>query len=112
MKANSRSLVLLVLCMLSCAADACAQAARYQVYFVAVGSGWYATPTEQDLHGFDRIHGANRSADIVANTLSVGDAVYGVELKADDQSFVTVSDVEKAIHTVASRITATKPSNP
>jgi hypothetical protein len=64
------------------------------------------------VHGFDRIHGANRSAQNFGNGLSAGGALYGIELTADDQSFVTVPNIEKAIHRVASRISADNPANP
>ena len=88
------------------------QDARYQVYFVAVGSGWYATLSDPNLHGFDRIRGANRSAQIVASGLSSGGALYGIELTADDQHFVTVADIEMAIRAVVSRIRVERPANP
>jgi hypothetical protein len=103
-------IVTIALCSsVNCSAQA---APRYQVYFVAVGSGWYATPSERDLHGFDRIRGANRSAQNVAGGLASGGASYGILLTADDQNFVTVTDIEKAVRAVASRISAEKPANP
>lgn len=112
MKAPRLACRLLAIIALCCAVTSSAQEARYQVYFVAVGSGWYATPSDANLHGFDHIHGANRSAQNVANGLSSGGALYGIELAADDQSFVTVADIEKAIRTVATRMSAEKPANP
>lgn len=88
------------------------QEQRYQVFFVAVGSGWYAPSAGADVHGFSRIQGANASAELVANALIAGGAEYGVELRSDDQQFVTVEDIDKAIQKVKSNIVATKPSNP
>ena len=88
------------------------QAQQYQVFFVSVGSGWYAAPNGNDLHGFSRIPGANKSAEIVANSLAAGGAEYGVQLTSDDQRFVTVADINKAIQTVASKIAGAKPANP
>jgi hypothetical protein len=109
MKAICRILLLIIACSPFTAQDMTAQ---FQVYFVAVGSGWYASPSAGDVHGFSRIRGANRSAEIVAKALSAGGAKYGIELTAGDQSFVTVSDMEKSLRTVASRIAAEKPASP
>ena len=92
--------------------DLMADTSQFQVYFVAVGSGWYASPLTSDTHGFSRIRGANRSAEIVAKALSVGGAKYGIELTAGDQSLVTVSDVDKSIGIVAIRIAQEKPARP
>jgi hypothetical protein len=94
------------------ASDLQSQARRYQVFFVSVGSGWYAAANGSDLHGFSRIPGANKSADIVANGLVAGGAEYGIRLTSDDQRFVTVADIDKAIQTVSSKIAAAKPTNP
>lgn len=97
---------------LAVVSDLQSQARQYQVFFVSVGSGWYAAASGSDLHGFSRIPGANKSADIVANSLVAGGAEYGIRLTSDDQRFVTVADIDKAIQTVSSKIAATKPTNP
>jgi hypothetical protein len=89
-----------------------AQTPRYQVFFVSVGSEWYVTPTGSDIHGFGRIPGANKSAEVVADGLVAGGAEYGIELKSNDHRFVTVADIDKAIQKVASKISASKPPNP
>lgn len=89
-----------------------AQADHYQVYFVAVGSRWYASAPSNDAHGFGEIDGANTSATIVSNGLLSGGAVNGIELTADDGNFVTTGDIEKAIGRVAATIAAQKPTNP
>jgi hypothetical protein len=84
----------------------------FQVFFVAVGSGWYANPAVKGVEGFGRIPGANKSAKIVADSLVAGGAVYGVELTSDDGSFVTVADMLKAVRQVSARLTLTKPARP
>jgi hypothetical protein len=91
---------------------ASAQANRYQVYFVAVGSGWYAPAQSKDVHGLSEIDGANKSAAIVSDGLIAGGAMYGVELTADDGSFVTTSDIEKALGRVEAKLAAQKPAQP
>ena len=84
----------------------------FQVFFVAVGSGWYANPAVKGVEGFGRIPGANKSAKIVTDSLVAGGAAYGVELTSDDGSFVTVADMLKAIRQVGARLTAAKPARP
>jgi hypothetical protein len=88
------------------------QVEPYQVFFVAVGSGWYAPAKGNEIHGFPRILGANASAELVASELNAGGAEYGVEVKSGDQKLVTLADIEQAIGRVKSKILATKPSNP
>jgi len=100
------------LCVLTAALPASAQSGRYQVYFVAVGSGWYAPAPSKDVHDFNVIDGANKSATIVADGLASGGAVYGVELTADDGSYVTTADIEKAISKIVAKIAIQKPTKP
>jgi hypothetical protein len=88
------------------------QTGSYQVYFVAVGSRWYAPSPSKDVHSFGEIDGANASAAIVANGLASGGAVYGVKLTSEDGSYVTTKDIGKTIQTVAAKIAADKPSKP
>jgi hypothetical protein len=88
------------------------QVQPYQVFFVVVGSGWYAPAKGQQVHGFPRIPGANASAELVAGQLLAGGAEFGVEVKSDEQAFVTVADIEQAIARVKSDILASKASNP
>ena len=83
---------------------ALADGERFQVYFVTVGSGWYAPAPSKDVHGFSEIDGANKSATLVGDGLVSGGAVYGVELTADDGHFVTIGDIDRAIKRVASKI--------
>jgi hypothetical protein len=91
---------------------ASAQGSHYQVYFVAVGSGWYAPAQSNNVHGFSDIDGANKSAGIVADGLIAGGAMYGIELTADDGSYVTTADIERALKTVEAKIAVQKPVNP
>jgi hypothetical protein len=91
---------------------ASSQTDRYQVYFVAVGSRWYAPSPSKDVHGFGEIDGANTSATILADGLASGGALYGVKLVSDEGSYVTTADINAAIQTVAAKIRAQKPSNP
>ena len=91
---------------------ASAQANHYRVYFVSVGSGWYASSQSKDIHAFSRIEGANKSATIVAEGLVAGGAEYGIELTSDDGNFVTTGDIEKALQKVESKIATQKPANP
>ena len=85
---------------------------QFQVFFVAIGSGWYVTPTGAGVHGFSRIPGANKSAKIIGDTLLAGGAQYGIELTSDDQKFVTVGDMYKAVEQVTTRMIAAKPVRP
>lgn len=89
-----------------------AQPVTYQVYFVSIGSGWYVNPTAHGIHGFSRIPGANQSAKIIADSLALGGARYGVALASDDQRFVTLSDIYHAIEQVANRMARDKPEHP
>lgn len=89
-----------------------AQADRYQVFFVAIGSGWYAPAPSKRIHGFSEIDGANRSAAIVTDGLTSGGAVYGVKLTADDGIYVTTADIETALAKVKAKISSEKPAKP
>jgi hypothetical protein len=101
--------ITLLLCALCCRAGI---PQPYQVFFVSIGSGWYVNPRENDVHGFSRIPGANKSAKIIADTLVAGGAVYGIDLTSNDQAFVTVPDMYKAIQLVADKMVAAKPQRP
>jgi hypothetical protein len=110
-----RSFARYALCLLPlivASSSASAQTNRYQVYFVSVGSGWYAPAQSKGVHDFSRIAGANKSAALVADGLISGGAEYGIELTSDDGSFVTTGDIAKALQRVEAKIAAQKPVNP
>jgi hypothetical protein len=88
------------------------QRPQFEVFFVAVGSSWYVTPIGVGVQGFSRIPGANKSAEIIGDSLLAGGAQYGIELTSDDQKFVTVADIYKAVRQVESRMTEAKPVRP
>jgi hypothetical protein len=112
MKRGLTGVVVFCLCLTVASSQARAQVNPYQVYFVTIGSGWYATSSDRDVHGFGEIDGANKSAGIVADGLIAGGAVYGVEVNADEGSYVTTADIDKALRTVEAKIAAQHPAKP
>lgn len=112
MKAKPTWLIALVL--VACIATSCKAQANppFQVFFVAIGSGWYSTPKGNGVQGFSRIPGANKSAKIISDTLMAGGAEYGIELTSDEHNFVTVADMYKAVRQVEAKMTAVKPAHP
>jgi len=85
---------------------------RYQVYFVTIGSSWYAAPTAPNLHGFSRLRGANKSAREIADHLQRGGARFGTVLTSDDGKFVSLADINNALERVLAQIRADRPSAP
>lgn len=88
-----------------------AQAPRYDVYFVAIGSGRYAAPDDQRDHGFGSLSGAASSAQQVATMLRHG-AKFGVTLSSSEGRYVSRADMDSAIEKVFSRIRADHPPRP
>src|SRR4051812_23423712 len=82
-------------------------AARFQVYFVAIGSSIYASPGTVDQHGLGDIYGANNGAKAFARHLMNGGAVFGLTLTSDEGHLVTVADVTSAITRVKAAIAST-----
>ena len=86
------------------AANPALAASRFDVYFLAVGSSNYVTPSNPQVHGFTRIPGANQSARLVADRLMTGGARYGLVLTSGENTYVSLSDIQAALNTVSGKI--------
>jgi hypothetical protein len=89
-----------------------ALAARFQVYFLAVGSSTYAAPMSANEHGLGDIYGANNGAKAFAQRLTRGGAEFGLTLTSDEDHLVTLADVAAALKRVEGVMTGARPSNP
>ena len=90
----------LALFILPFADSALAQTARYDVFFVSVGSQHYAARQSGAVRSFKSIHGVNRSAKRIANLLLRGGASFGVLVTSEQHSFVGLVDVDNALDRV------------
>jgi hypothetical protein len=109
--------ILLFLAILCLPFNAVAQqkvprSSNYDVYFVAIGSSYYAKPASTTAQGLHRLRGANISARLVADRLLRGGAHFGITLTSADNAFVTTDDIRDAIGRAATVIRANRPAAP
>jgi hypothetical protein len=87
-------------------------AERFDVFFLVVGSGNYVTPHEAGVRALPDIHGATKSAKLVASLLDQGGSTFGVTLVSDVGRFVSREDINQALGRVGQEIQDTKPRRP
>ena len=94
----------------------CSAQEKFDVFFVAVGSGSYIAPPKavgiSDLKGLPPIPGAAKSAELVAELLQRGGTSFGVKLVSDETHFVGRDDIVNAISRVFHEIAKTQPRHP
>jgi hypothetical protein len=88
-----------------------ADASRFTVYFLAVGSGDYARP-KAPLKGFGDIDGAAKSAERVAALLARNGARYGILLASQPDRYITRADVLDALRVLVGRVRKDHPTHP
>jgi hypothetical protein len=106
MKATQLFLVFLLLVETASGQD------KFDVFYVAIGSGSYAASHLDRVKGLPEIPGAAKSAKAVANLLSQGGSIFGVTLVSDDTHFVTRADMADALSAVLDDIRTTHPRHP
>lgn len=78
---------------------------RFDVYFLAIGSGRYVNAAGlEGNHALPDIPGAPQSARIVSDLLIRGGATYGVTLVSDSTHALSRSDIYAAVRRVAIRL--------
>jgi hypothetical protein len=93
------------------AATASAQE-RFDVYFLAVGSGSYMTSEEEGVKGLSRIPGAAKSAKAVGELLERGGSTFGIALVSDETHVVGEKDIVDALSRVFAEIRKRHPAHP
>jgi hypothetical protein len=85
--------------------------ARFDVFYVAVGSSTYAQPKSSHLHGFGELPEAAKSARVIAHFLQQGGVRFGITI-VGDKNYIGVPDIEKAIEDVHGAMLKGKPVHP
>jgi hypothetical protein len=106
---SKRALVLIAILVLAALAPA---QQKFDVFYVAVGSGDYATSQLPGIQGFHRIPGATKSAKAVANLLERGGSAFGVTLVSDEEHYVGRDDIVQALSRIFKEIRTTHPPHP
>ena len=106
-------LATIVLSSLIGAPRTAAARALYDTYVLAVGSSNYAISKKPEVeHTFSSIDGANHSAELVADRLSHGGARYSLVLTSSFGGYVSLADIEAALHQVTARLEQDRPQRP
>jgi Caspase domain len=107
-----RAIAAMIIATLSAPARIAQAADHFDVYFVTVGSTYYATSATPDQHGFAQLRGANKSARAMAERFQRAGARFGVVLTSEDGRFISLPDIRSAIDRVTAAVRAEKPSLP
>lgn len=105
-------LVSLTVAAFAISAGGTSPAERAQVYFVAVGSSWYAAPAGPGERGLGKLPGGNKSARVIAGLLNRGGARFGVVLTSGDGQFISLADIRSAIDRTVKAMREDRPAAP
>jgi hypothetical protein len=106
---SKSSLLLVAVFLLSSSAAA---QDKFDIFFLAVGSGNYAVSKVDGVKGLHQISGAVKSAKAVADLLEQGGSTFGITLVSDNAHFVGRDDVVNALSRVFDEIRTMHPRHP
>ncbi len=101
---------LLMTCLLFVSGASAEQ--RFDVFFLAIGSGSYMGSRADGVMGLPSIPGAAKSAKAVADLLERGGSMFGITLLSDSNHFVGLDDIHSALSDVLEKIRKTRPRRP
>ncbi len=107
-----RAAAAMLVAVLVAAVEVAQAAEHFDLYFLSVGSTFYATPAAPDQQAFARLRGANKSARVVAQHFQRAGARFGVLLASNERQLLSLRDIESALDRVKAAIRTNKPPSP